>query len=78
MPGGIGIELVLVHDFDQLAVEVVAPGVIATADAGVGEGTRSVGQAGAAVQARVVKGLDGVGVGADDEDGLIADQVFEE
>ena len=72
------VELVLVHDLDQRAVEVVAPGVIATADAGVGEGAGSVGQSGAAVQARVVKGLDGVGVGADDEDGLIADQVFEE
>ena len=30
------------------------------------------------MQAGVVEGLDGVGVGADDEDRLIADQVFEE
>ena len=52
--------------------------MVAAPDAGVGEGAGSVGQAGAAMQAGVVEGLDGVGVGADDEDGLIADEVFEE
>ena len=72
------IELLLVYDLDQRAVEVIAPGVIAAANAGVGEGAGSVGQSGAPMQAGVVEGLDGVDIRADDQDRLIADEVFEE
>jgi hypothetical protein len=52
--------------------------VIATTDAALGEASGALGQPGAAVEAGVVERGDGLGVGADDEDGLVADEVLAE
>ncbi len=77
-PGRYRVELVGVDNVDETAIEVVAPRVVAAADAAVREGSRSVREPCPAMQARVVKGVDGVRVRAHDEDGLIADQVLAE
>ena len=66
-----------VDDLLHPAVEVVAPSVVTAPDLAVGERAAPVGEAGAPVKAGVVEGLDGVGVGPDDEDRLVADQVLE-
>ena len=50
----------LVDDLDQFSVEVVAPGVVATPDALLGESTIPVGEAGATVQTGVVEGANGL------------------
>ena len=75
---GDGIELLPVDDLDQRPVEVVAPGVIAAPDAAVGEAARPVRQASPPVQAGVVERPDGLFVGSDQEDRLVADEVFTE
>ena len=72
------VELVPVDYLDQAPVQVVAPGVVAAPDAAVGEAAGPIGETRAAVQTRVVKGPDGVGVRPDDEDRLVADEVFGE
>jgi hypothetical protein len=72
------VELSPIDDFDELSVQVVAPRVIATADAVLGEASGSLGQPGATVEAGVVERSDGLGVGADDEDRLVADEVLAE
>jgi hypothetical protein len=72
------VELLTIDDFDERSVQVVAPGVIATTDAALGETAGALSQPGAAVETGVVEGSDGLGVGADDEDGLVADEVLAE
>ena len=78
VPRGIWSNSSRVDHFDEVPVEVVAPGVVAAPDATVGEATGPVGEPGAAVQARVVEGADRLGARPDDEDRLVADQVLAE
>ena len=68
----------LVDDLDQLSVEVVAPGVVATPDALLGESAVPVGETSAAVQTGVVEGADGLRVRPNDQDRLVADEVLAE
>ena len=72
------VELVGIDHLDESAVEVVAPGVVATPDAAIRERPGPLGQPGPAMQARVVEGPDDIRGGADDQDRLVADQVLAE
>ena len=68
----------LVDDLNQFSVEVVAPGVVATPDALLGESAVPVGETSAAVQAGVMEGADGLPVRPNDQDRLVADEVLAE
>src|SRR5581483_2174640 len=66
-----------IDDVREAAVERVAPGVEATGDGSVVEVAAADGEAGATVQARVVRRGDGVGRRTNDEDRLVADDVLD-